>query len=391
MIIARVEEGVDARVAVRAVHEQRRADRAGVQARLEVGVARVVAAHEADGHRAAADGGSRPRRSASRRPRRSRAASRTGPACRPRCRRARTARGSRRARRSRPRRRPGCRSARCRRRGSCRRRARRPRARACSCAASEIATTSAPATAVVEQAGVRRAHQARADHADLHHPACSRSHSAVGDLVGRRPARSRPPSRARGPARRRPSRRSRSPRPPRQNAVEVDVALPERAEQPAPPGGQRVGALGLHAREHVEPHVLDVDGLDPVAPVARAPAAGRRRRRRGARSRAAAATSVSSSRRSISVDASRRRSTCGGGRRARSRARGRRRRRARRRRPARRQRVVVEPQRRVLAAAAGVGDPLRPARVAQHRAGVLDVAEAVERRVQLGQARRPGR
>ena len=47
MIIALSKNGVDARVAVRAVHEHGRADRR-VQPRLQVHVARVEAAHEAD-------------------------------------------------------------------------------------------------------------------------------------------------------------------------------------------------------------------------------------------------------------------------------------------------------------------------------------------------------
>ena len=49
----RVEELVDADVAVRAVHQQRRADLPRVQAGLEVDVAGVVAAHEADRDQAA--------------------------------------------------------------------------------------------------------------------------------------------------------------------------------------------------------------------------------------------------------------------------------------------------------------------------------------------------
>ena len=52
---------------------------------------------------------------------------------------------------------------------------------------------------------------------------------------------------------------------------------------------------------------------------------------------------------------------------------------------------LVQRERRVLAAAARVGDPLRPARVAQHRAGAGHAPEEIERRVQLGRSSRPGR
>ena len=51
-----VEERVHERVAVRAVHEQRPADRARVEPGLEVDVARVEAAHEADADEATAGG-----------------------------------------------------------------------------------------------------------------------------------------------------------------------------------------------------------------------------------------------------------------------------------------------------------------------------------------------
>src|SRR5829696_2564542 len=49
-------------------------------------------------------------------------------------------------------------------------------------------------------------------------------------------------------------------------ALEVDVALAQAAEQPAAPRRERVGALGLDPFEHPEPDVLDVHGADPVAP-----------------------------------------------------------------------------------------------------------------------------
>ena len=174
-----------------------------------------------------------------------------------------------------------------------------------------------------------------------------------------------------------------------QKRVEVHVAVAEGAEQAAPPGGQRVGALGLDAREHVEPDVLDVDRADPLAPV------GERLDRVAAGDRDVPAVEQQ---RDVGVleqaldlgdalDVGRRvvvedrleaalAGRVGGARDALD-----------ERAPAR----VVQAQRGVLAAAARVGDPLGAARVAQHgpRAGRAGRREQVERVVQAREALLP--
>src|SRR5262245_12817708 len=56
----------------------------------------------------------------------------------------------------------------------------------------------------------------------------------------------------------------------RAEALEVDVALAERAEQAAAPGADHVGALFADPLEDLHPRVLEVDRADPLPPVAQA-------------------------------------------------------------------------------------------------------------------------
>src|SRR5439155_6327617 len=53
-----------------------------------------------------------------------------------------------------------------------------------------------------------------------------------------------------------------------EEALQIDVAAAELAEDPAPPGLERVGAIADDAAEDVRPHVLDVHVGDARAPVA---------------------------------------------------------------------------------------------------------------------------